>query len=91
MSEFKGTEDNWIVGRNTEGGVLISKLTEEYRDIATVWRYSDDYLEKQEAEANAKLIACAPLMLEMLEKVYEKLECGSLGYDIQELIKKATE
>lgn len=100
--EFKGTKGEWKVGGNTEDGMLIS-VSQPMRDVATVWRYGDDYLEKKEMESNAKLIACAPEMLEMLNSVQvelnscirklqfhgEEVDYQTLG-EINLLIKKAT-
>lgn len=46
----------------------------------------------EEQLANAKLIACAPEMLELLKKIEQDYDCGTDTYKvIVELIKKATE
>jgi hypothetical protein len=98
--EFKGTKGIWIVAGNTEGGILISNKNYN-RDIATVWKYDNDFLERQEASANAKLIAQAPDMLSMLQnlldngdKMFSNGEPSETYFQLlnktQELIKKAT-
>jgi hypothetical protein len=56
MSEFKGTRGNVINGGNAEDGFFISCTHPTNRDIATVWKYDNTFLENQEAKANANLI-----------------------------------
>lgn len=70
--------------------------TQKYDTVCTIWSGQDlgDVI-NEECISNAKLIACAPEMLEMLmhcEKVFR--QSGGMNYtlsDIQLLIKKATE
>lgn len=89
MSEFKGTKGEWKI--DSSKGIYADSETEIITGniICDAPVYFNASMKNW--RANAKLISCAPLMLEMLEKVYEKLECGALGYDIQQLIKKATQ
>ena len=67
--EFKGTKGEWELGGNTVDGILISARHPQNRDICTVWKYDHSFLEKQEAQANAKLIAAAPELLEALQNI----------------------
>lgn len=82
--EFKGTKGEWI---NT-----YPIITSDEEDICEIFVHLDAYMDNSNAisekiaEANAKLIACAP---EMLKKLIE------LSYDFEDeelelLIKKAT-
>lgn len=72
--ETKHTKGNWNLGGNTENGVLVSKTPPENRDIATVWKYDNDFLENEEMMANAKLIASAPELLEALQELLQVKE-----------------
>ena len=67
--EFKGTKGSWKLGGNTLDGILVSVRHPQNRDVCTVWKYDDSFLENQEAEANAKLIASAPDLLEALQEL----------------------
>jgi len=93
--EFKGTKvfpkyeggDNTSIDMIFESGAVISI---DRRD-----RYSDKLvMSREEMEANAKLITCAPEMLEMLKQCAETFEfSGNIGFtylECKELIKKAT-
>jgi len=91
MSEFKGTKvfpkyeggDNNSIDLIFESGAVISI---DRRD-----RYSEKLvMSREEMEANAKLIVCAPEMLEFLEKYYRFLNLEEQK-EAKELIKKATE
>lgn len=97
MSEFKGTKGKWTKYRssmiNIEDPVVHSVYMGTQRIALCYSLFEQDKsknVSQQEANANAKLISCAPEMFEMLVKIYDKLECGSLTYDIDQLIKKAT-
>lgn len=89
--EFKGTKTKWLISTNNEMGILISTHPMS-RDICTVWKYDDNFLENQESKANALLISKAPQMLEMLKELSNDYE---IPYYICEriniLIKEATE
>ena len=68
--EFKGTKGKWEVGGDTVDGILISSNHPQNRDIATIWRYDNDFLENQEMRANALLISKA---LEFLEETQDTI------------------
>jgi hypothetical protein len=94
--EFKGTKQKWIISTNNEVGVLISTHPMS-RDICTVWKYDNDFLENQESNANALLISKAPEMLEMLDRLVELNKSDNIEMpkfikeEIEQLIKEATE
>ena len=80
MSEFKGTIGNWEIVR--EG--LQKYINSENRYIAEVWFGNEEH------NSNAKLISCAPEMLEMLNKILEKDFDFDYYTQIENLINKAT-
>jgi len=93
MSNFKGTKGEWEMSISKEsngfayvnGGVITiyGELSEEAGTVS------------EETMANAKLIACAPEMLEMLGRVIKEHETDTKSWstiiEIEQLIKKATE
>jgi len=99
--EFKGTKGKWELGGATIEGVLISARHPQNRDICTVWAYDVEFLEQQEAKANALLISKAPEMLEMLNDLHGRIDFSGeawgsnegieLSNKIKQLIKEATE
>lgn len=89
MTEFKGTRVEWQMSPSSEN--FISDITDQF-PIAKV--FDNSFIQKGESEANAKLIACAPLMLEMLIILIPTLKQRMLfetASEIEALIKKATE
>ena len=91
MSEFKGTKGKWMVVDatpvdsknlqiNTE--CLISVIDTNLETIAICGRKEPEQL------ANAKLIAAAPEMLDLLERI---LKGKFIVTEIEQLIKKTTE
>jgi hypothetical protein len=91
--EFKGTKGKWVLGSKRKGYQFIdcpdSSWYEMIRVVIEVSKKTSI-----EGNANAKLISCAPEMLEMLEKVRKKLNGNGfpmLQTEIEQLIKKATE
>lgn len=84
-NEFKGTKGKWIVDTEHPSIYSTSEEGNIICDAPVEWELS---MEKW--GANAKLIACAPEMLEMLKEIDE---CGYDfgGWDkLEQLIKKAT-
>lgn len=89
MSEFKGTKGEWMVyedavyseGSGTDGNIIC--------EAPVSWEIS-----MRKWKANAKLISCAPEMLEMLKDVLSGMNNENFeitGDEIEQLIKKATE
>ena len=75
MSEFKGTKGIWSIKHsesNSQWNVIGTILGGRYKIARCPYLISDlDWLnekEKLEQLANAKLISCAPEMLDMLKK-----------------------
>lgn len=93
MGKFKGTAGEWIVNRMDDTFIQNDK-----GEIITVMHHTG-VIKYETMPYNAKLISCAPEMLEMLQKAKEKLRtvdspvtsCRRLANEINELIKKATE
>jgi len=101
--EFKGTKGKWEVVKNScyfdviadydfEEGASILCVSSSLMTIKNGIIESNSLSE--ECEANAKLIAAAPEMLEMLERCsYWIANCSkeaNIIKDIEQLIKKAT-
>jgi hypothetical protein len=89
MSEFKGTKGSWKCYRKTNEHKAECVITDTQEVICYIPYFYNDY-----SEANAKLISCAPEMLDMLKRAYENLNgyCPEKIFDeIEQLIKKATE
>jgi len=86
MSEFKGTKGEWKFIRNKNNFEI------ETFGISN-WIIAKTITNAEQDEANAKLIACAPDMLEMLEDILEAFKGNNFeisAHEIEELIKKAT-
>ena len=62
------TEGEWRVGNHDKAGQRI--VRNEHIEICTCWHHSVGSIEK-EMEANARLIAAAPDMLDSLEGMLE--------------------
>lgn len=86
MSEFKFTKGEWGVYGDRYCRSIENENAESICAINTQSFSDEEFL------ANAKLIACAPEMLKMLEKISSTLKKGnSVNIEsIDELIKKAT-
>ncbi len=77
-TDFKGTKGNWRVGIAFQGetenieiknsGKLLTVEDTDGKAIAILGRIAED-----EQQANAKLISCAPELLEVVEKLHELL------------------
>jgi len=97
MSEFKGTKGKWVVEKQSKNSSFyyINNDNLEIGEIATCYSVMENGY--NQSFANAKLIACAPEMLEMLKNVKEYLEnitgkhlSKPLANEIEQLIKKVT-
>lgn len=95
--EFKGTGGKWKVNpthnENEHGAQMINIDTDEYYSIISVY-YAPEGNDMEEAEANAKLIASAPLLLQKLIDIHWLIENGGTSdielESIKELINQAT-
>ena len=82
---MKHTEGKWIVDRKSETFTEITVCTEQM-DICTVLCIDIDY---EEAEANAKLIAAAPELLEVLKNIIKISDRNQIHWNkAKEIIKK---
>jgi len=89
MSKFKGTKGEWKFIRNKNNFEIETFGISNWIIAKTITNAGQD-------EANAKLIACAPEMLEMLLTVRNVISNGEANdkheivSELYELIKKAT-
>ena len=79
-----------IQDTNTESPRMICRMAKEKRVIHKDKRKSDDFVHSAEDEANARLIAAAPEMFEVLSELLDTLEM-SKGYGFDEEYEKARE
>lgn len=70
--EFKGTKDLYIDDEQQEGRITLNG------ESIDVWYFPSSF-EKEEAEANAKLIAAAPQLLSNLIRCVDRLEENGMG------------
>lgn len=96
MNEFKGTKGKWVAEKNSHFYEVI-KADGSYDFNAMIFCSRGNH--SAESEANAKLIAHAPDMLEMLSRVNDLLirrtlptesEVNQFAKDIQDLLTRAT-
>lgn len=88
MENFKGTKGKWEnIEVQTHSGRFFKIMCESVSICNIITRNSD------QAEANAKLIACAPEMLNLLSSIKnDENQVPKFLWDkIEQLIKKATE
>ena len=100
MSEFKGTKGKWFINQN-RSNILLTNIESETHRICEVKHFGEPMLKglidstQEEGLYNAKLISCAPEMLEMLEYCLKCFQSnnsgGNIAYLTEQLIKKATE
>lgn len=92
----KHTPGTWNVSKTINDYAIYSSQNDS-KDIAAVYQYSRS-IAPEEAEANAKLIAAAPELLEMCIATLEDLESGELTgnatesalINLRDAIRKAT-
>lgn len=84
--EFKGTKGKWRLSEVKTYGRQMVDLG-DFKGFIDVWYHNGDTMTKQEATANAKLIASAPELLETLQKIYqiENHAFGLKGFDVERL------
>jgi len=86
MSEFKGTRGEWLI-ENNEERLLITCNNPNWDIVTTITDLPQD-------KANAKLISCAPELLEFIQSLINESEDivhSEIKKQAQQLIKKATE
>jgi hypothetical protein len=96
--EFKGTKGKWESEDFSKEDFIIKSTDENNMrtDVCSVHKYSSHDTDF-EALANAKLIACAPELLEMLKNILQAVENSNIESDVisieelEQLIKRATE
>jgi hypothetical protein len=94
MSKFKGTKGKWELIEGDKDKFSKVKIGKRLLDLRTLDIPSTKY---KEEIANAKLISCAPEMLELLKNFTNSTpEDGTWNYQAcmekaKQLIKKATE
>jgi hypothetical protein len=95
--ETKHTQGEWVVSEfhetNEHGSKMINIDAGSYLSIISIY-YSDERKDKEEAEANAKLIANAPDMLSVLREAVDHAHVYDTNPALVELfeavIQKAT-
>ena len=92
MEKFKGTKGPWNYHQTIKGHYMINGSTwENFCKVYTIsGSYADDP-EQIEAEANAKLIAAAPLLLKACIFALENTDSELLGIILRNAISKATD
>ena len=83
MTNFKGTKEKWQFVRYEKTFAIETFGITNWTILQTITNQPQD-------EANAKLIACAPEMLEMLELLTSVYSADNIE-KAKQLIKKATE
>jgi len=99
MSEFKGTKGKWTRYLSSLMGsdkIVSHSVYVGTKRIALCYNLFETdkskNVEEKEAEANAKLIACAPEMLDMLIELNNFCNMKIEDHNkLEQLIKKATE
>lgn len=99
--EFKGTKGEWMIteerpffGDNQEynGGFEIVSKDNSENKVAEIYAYSFWGLSIEQAESNAKLIAAAPEMFEMLSNISIKINLPRYAkQEIEQLLTKITQ
>lgn len=93
--DFKGTKGKWIIENDPEQKLSI--YSDDEKERYNIVCFAAEYMMSMRYwEANAKLIASAPELLEMVKLLVDRMEENDLGKfnavsRAKELIKKATE
>ncbi len=85
MSEFRGTRGEWHAVEYA--GVISIQDSEFYEDSDKCNLLDYDYVGFEQAEANAKLIACAPELLYALKEAI-RLLYGTTEFEVIESYRK---
>jgi len=89
MSEAKFTKGEWTV--NDEGGLI--EINSMSGTVGTVWGFDPDHTGcniSEESHCNAHLIAAAPDMYAMLEKLTQPYGMEDFSHDeVEQLLAKA--
>ena len=94
MTNFKGTKGVWKIDLSYKSNERVQIIDSNNNGFIDVWKLIE--ITGEEMQANAKLIACAPEMLEMLTDTMIKLRMNThlefieQANIIEQLIKKAT-
>lgn len=91
MKEFKGTKGKWEIFTDS---VIKSEIFIMTYEMPIIRIALNNYANEKEAQANAKLIASAPEMFEMLNEIHSQKEDGRTYItkeDIKQLLTKITE
>jgi len=88
--EANFTKGDWVVDYKGTIGTVKALVDAEYNITPTVAAYqiTPSIIHNNEAEANAHLIAAAPLMYELIERIGKSEQVWSME-EIQELLTKA--
>jgi hypothetical protein len=83
----KFTQGKWIVKSENDGSNIYIKDATNTAAICKLYTQNAIVLNKEEAVANAKLIASAPELLEALKAVFKsKTERGIIGVEEMSLV-----
>jgi len=95
MNQFKGTKSDWKTYKPDHIGCINVSIGEHngFNGYVELWHHH--FKNKEEAEANAKLIATAPELLEACQTAYNFLKNGNqhetiIGKQLLATIEKAT-
>lgn len=92
MSEFKGTKGEWTINPtgalNENGEPLFYDIKIGCQSFISTFKNKEIGVTDAEQLANAKLIACAPEMLEILDKIITGYENAGGEMWIPDMIQK---
>lgn len=91
MKEFKGTKGEWKILPTSEYRKWVNVTSEKGVIARVFYGEAPPVVYKEEAEANAKLIAAAPDLLEALQEILEAVDNSVWNHPSLEKGKKAIE